>query len=147
MTILAHAPTGAERPPLPPRPQPHERDGRQPVPSDGRPHPQQATADSVSVAFLDKALARVVEQQLGPRRAGAIYQNSNGAVFEVLAVVTKPAMAQEMLTRRCARFAVVVRDVMRADAQPFVVGSPWTDSDWLVRAGHGAPAQKREQAA
>ncbi|MFD4483233.1 hypothetical protein ACFWPU_44995 [Streptomyces sp. NPDC058471] len=50
MAILAHAPTGAERPPLPPRPQPHERDGRQPVPSDGRPHPQQRTtaADAMS---------------------------------------------------------------------------------------------------
>jgi hypothetical protein len=91
-------------------------------------------------------LARVVEQQLGPRRAGAIYQNVDGA-FEVLAVVTNPAMAREMLNRRCAQFAVVVRDVLRADGQPFVVGSAWTDSDWLVRPGHGAPAQEREQAA
>lgn len=136
MTILADAPTAGAQPPLPTRPEPHERDGRQPTPSDGRPHPQQA-ADSVTEAFLNEALHRVVEQQLGPRRAGAIYKNVDGA-FEVLAVVTNPAVAREMLGRRCARFAVVVRDILRPDAQPFVIGSVWTDSDWLVRAGHAA---------
>jgi len=30
--------TAADRPPLPQRPTPHERDGRQPVPAPARPH-------------------------------------------------------------------------------------------------------------
>ncbi|MEU9646991.1 hypothetical protein [Streptomyces sp. NPDC048188] len=71
---------------------------------------------------------------IGPRTAGAIYQNSDGA-FEVLALVTDPAEAARLLRRRAARFAVIVRDVLRADGQPFAVGSVWTDSDYLVRAG------------
>lgn len=73
-------------------------------------------------------------EQIGPRLAGAIYQNSDGA-FEVLALVTDPAEAARLLKRRAARFAVIVRDVLRADGQPFAVGSVWTDSDRLVRAG------------
>ncbi|MEU6996646.1 hypothetical protein ABZ953_39095 [Streptomyces sp. NPDC046465] len=145
MSILAYAPTAGERPPLPSRPIPHERDGRQPAPSEGRPHPQQSTAAvSITAAFLTQALTRVVEQQIGPRRPGAIYENVDGA-FEVLAVVTDPAMAREMLNRRCARFAVIVRDIRRPDGQPFIVGSAWTTSDWLRRAGHNAPADEREQ--
>jgi hypothetical protein len=78
---------------------------------------------------MDETLA-----QIGPRTAGAIYQNSDGA-FEVLALVTDPAEAARLLRRRAARFAVIVRDVLRADAQPFAVGSVWTTSDHLVRAG------------
>jgi hypothetical protein len=34
------APVLGDRPPLPVRPQPHERDGRQPQTGGGRPHPQ-----------------------------------------------------------------------------------------------------------
>lgn len=146
MTILTHAvPTAGDRPPLPTRPQPHERDGRQPQPSDGRPHPQ-STADSVSVPFLDEALARSVERQIGPRRVGAIYENVDG-LYEVLAVITRPAKARQMLNRRNARFAIVVRDIRRPNGQPFIIGSAWTSSDWLRRAGHGAPAHEREQVA
>ncbi|MEV0324578.1 hypothetical protein ACIBKX_40300 [Streptomyces sp. NPDC050658] len=95
---------------------------------------------------MSEALNRVVERQIGPRRVGAIYQNAGGGAFEVLAVVTNPAMAREMLNRRCARYAVIVRDVLRPDAQPVVTGAAWSDGDRLVRAGHGAPADEREQA-
>ncbi|NKQ28039.1 hypothetical protein [Streptomyces galbus] len=74
--------------------------------------------------------------QIGPRTAGAIYQNSDGA-FEVLALVTDPAEAARLLNRRpeAARFAVIVKDVLRPNGEPFVVGSVWTSSDRLVRAG------------
>ncbi|MFD5516350.1 hypothetical protein [Streptomyces sp. NPDC127066] len=82
-------------------------------------------------AFTEE-LRRVVDQQIGPRRPGAIYQNMDGA-FEVLSLVTEPAKARDMLWHRSAQFALVVRDVLRADGQPFVIGSVWTDSDRLVR--------------
>ncbi|MCA1222194.1 hypothetical protein [Streptomyces sp. 8L] len=75
-----------------------------------------------------------VMAQIGPRQAGAIYQNTDGA-FEVLALVTDPVEAGRLLRRQAARFAVIVRDVLRADGQPFAVGSVWSDSDHLVRAG------------
>ncbi|WP_309097533.1 hypothetical protein [Streptomyces sp.] len=75
-----------------------------------------------------------MQAQIGPRQPGAIYTNSDGA-FEVLALVTDPAEAARLLKRRAARFAVIVKDVLRADGQPFAVGSVWTDSDRLVRAG------------
>lgn len=75
-----------------------------------------------------------IAAQIGPRTAGAIYQNSDGA-FEVLALVTDPAEAVRLLKRQSARFAVIVKDVLRADGQPFAVGSVWTTSDHLVRAG------------
>ncbi|MBQ0891311.1 hypothetical protein KBZ94_41510 [Streptomyces sp. RM72] len=75
-----------------------------------------------------------VRAQIGPRLAGAIYDNVDGA-FEVLALVTDPAEAARLLRRRAARFAVIVRDIRRADGEPFAVGSVWTDSDRLVRAG------------
>jgi hypothetical protein len=72
--------------------------------------------------------------QIGPRTAGAIYTNTDGA-FEVLALVTDPVEAARLLKRGAARFAVIVKDVLRPDSQPFAVGSVWTDSDRLVRAG------------
>jgi hypothetical protein len=75
-----------------------------------------------------------IAAQIGPRTAGAIYQNSDGA-FEVLALVTDPVEAVRLLKRQSARFAVIVKDVLRADGQPFAVGSVWTTSDHLVRAG------------
>lgn len=75
-----------------------------------------------------------IAAQIGPRTAGAIYTNSDGA-FEVLALVTDPAEAVRLLKRQSARFAVIVKDVLRADGQPFAVGSVWTTSDHLVRAG------------
>ncbi|MEJ1202870.1 MULTISPECIES: hypothetical protein [unclassified Streptomyces] len=75
-----------------------------------------------------------IRAQIGPRLAGAIYDNVDGA-FEVLALVTDPAEAARLLCRRAARFAVIVRDIRRPDGQPFAVGSVWTTSDRLVRAG------------
>ncbi|MFC4955587.1 hypothetical protein ACFPFX_04665 [Streptomyces mauvecolor] len=80
------------------------------------------------------ALRRVIDTQIGPRHKGAVYQNIDGA-FEVLAVVRDPAKARALLNRRCSQWALGVRDVLRADGQPFVVGSVWTDSDRLVREG------------
>lgn len=70
--------------------------------------------------------------EIGPRRPGAIYANIDGH-FEVLVLVTDPAEASQLL-RRNARWALIVRDTLRADGQPFVVGSAWTTSDYLVRA-------------
>ncbi|MFF3312959.1 hypothetical protein [Streptomyces sp. NPDC002952] len=111
----------AARPQLPMRPSPHERDGRQPTPSTGRPHPQQTIAD-----------------EIGPRHPGAIYQNVDGR-FEVLALITDPVEAQQLLRRDCARWALIVRDTLRADGQPFVVGTVWVEhSDHLVRAATSA---------
>ncbi|MEV4046695.1 hypothetical protein [Streptomyces sp. NPDC049744] len=75
-----------------------------------------------------------VRAHIGPRLAGAIYDNADGA-FEVLALVTDPAEAARLLRRSAARFAVIVRDIRRADGEPFAVGSVWTTSDRLVRAG------------
>ncbi|MET9142011.1 hypothetical protein [Streptomyces parvulus] len=103
------------RPPLPQRPQPHERDGRQGPPGDGRPHPHTARA-----------------AEIGPRGVGAIYANQDGC-FEVLALVTNPVQAARLLRRSSARWAVIVRDTLRPDGQPFVVGSVWTNEDYLIR--------------
>ncbi|MEU2564843.1 hypothetical protein ABZ626_36760 [Streptomyces longispororuber] len=120
-----------ERPPLPMRPTPHERDGRdEPAPEHARPHPQQPHAAAVDLAGHE-ALRRVVEEQIGPRERGAIYQNQDGA-FEVLSVIRDRETARVLLKRRSAQWALVVRDVLRA-SEPFAVGSVWTTSDRLVR--------------
>ncbi|MFJ3497830.1 hypothetical protein ACIPPJ_30155 [Streptomyces sp. NPDC086091] len=75
---------------------------------------------------------------IGPRLAGAIYQNVSGA-FEVLAVIRDSERASALLRRR-ARWAVIVKDVLRPGAEPFPVGSVWTSSDHLVREGRTTPA-------
>lgn len=124
------AATAADRPPLPMRPAPHERDGRQPSPGGGRPHPQQGLA-----------LAGSVDDQIGPRGTGAIYQNADGA-FEVLALIRDPERARALLNRDCAQWALIVKDVLRPGAEPFVVGSFWTDSDHLVREADAPAMQK-----
>jgi hypothetical protein len=93
-----------------------EHDGRQDTPAAGRPHPH----------------VRDIAEQIGPRAAGAIYQNVDGR-FEVLALITDPAEAAQLLRRNSARWAVIVRDTLRPDGQPFAVGSVWTDSDYLIR--------------
>ncbi|WP_121711939.1 hypothetical protein [Streptomyces sp. E5N91] len=72
--------------------------------------------------------------EIGPRLPGAIYANQDGR-FEVLALVTAPAEAARLLRRTSARWAVIVRDTLRADGQPFVVGSVWTTEDYLIRSG------------
>ncbi|MPY36720.1 hypothetical protein FNH09_37535 [Streptomyces adustus] len=70
---------------------------------------------------------------MGPRTVGAIYQTSISA-YEVLAVIRDPERASALL-RRTALWAVIVRDIMRADAEPYAVGDTWTTSDRLVREG------------
>ncbi|MFJ4276150.1 hypothetical protein ACIP29_37040 [Streptomyces coelicoflavus] len=72
-----------------------------------------------------------VQEEIGPRLPGAIYTNGDGR-FEVLALITNAAQAAQLL-RRAARWALIVRDTLRADGEPFAVGSVWTTSDYLVR--------------
>ncbi|MCX4598339.1 hypothetical protein OG819_55370 [Streptomyces sp. NBC_01549] len=100
------------------------------------PHQPTAPAPAGDLKNLE-GLRRVVEDQIGPRAKGTIYQNIDGA-FEVLAVIRDPQQARELLKRRCAQWAVIVRDVLRADGEPFPVGSVWTDSDHLVLREAGA---------
>ncbi|MFB7598384.1 hypothetical protein [Streptomyces sp. NPDC056160] len=77
-------------------------------------------------------LPRSIVEEIGPRQPGAIYQNVDGR-FEVLALVTDPARAAQLLRRDSARWAVIVRDTLRPDGQPYAVGSVWTNSDYLLR--------------
>lgn len=82
--------------------------------------------------MIAEALRRVVDDQIGPRAQGAIYQNVDGA-FEVLAVIRNPERARALLGRRSAQWALIVKDVLRPGAEPFTIGSVWTTSDHLVR--------------
>ncbi|MFI1568351.1 hypothetical protein ACH4ZX_35935 [Streptomyces sp. NPDC020490] len=82
----------------------------------------------------NRALPRTVDEEIGPRQPGAIYQNASGA-FEVIALVRDPEKARELLKRGCAQWALIVKDVLRPGAEPFVIGSVWTTSDYLVREG------------
>ncbi|MFE2838481.1 hypothetical protein ACFXI6_47225 [Streptomyces mirabilis] len=129
MTALITPAENASRPPLPRRPIPHERTPDRPTPSGGRPHPR--TAHTTGDPVILEGLRRVVDDQIGPRRAGAIYQNTDGA-FEVIAVIRDPERARGLLKRRCAQWALIVRDVLRADGEPFAIGSVWTTLDHLV---------------
>ncbi|MFF8939216.1 hypothetical protein ACF08O_31765 [Streptomyces paradoxus] len=116
------------RPPLPIRPTPHERDGRQGGSDAGRPHPQQVTSGPARV-----------EREIGPREPGAIYKNVDGA-FEVLEVTRDPERARTLLGRGSAQWALIVKDVLRQGAEPFVVGSIWTTSDHVIRPASRAEA-------
>lgn len=82
-------------------------------------------------------LPRTAVDEIGPRRPGAIYQNVSGR-FEVLALITDPSEAAQLLRRNSARWAVIVRDTLRPDGQPHAVGSVWTTSDYLLREGRPA---------
>ncbi|MGW2770151.1 hypothetical protein [Streptomyces sp. NPDC001275] len=73
------------------------------------------------------------DEEIGPRQPGAISQNVDGR-FEVLALVTNPHEAAKLLRRDSARWAVIVRDTLRPDGQPFAVGSVWTTFDYLIRS-------------
>lgn len=143
-SIMSSPAVLAERPPLPVRPAPHERDGRQPSPAHGRPHPQQHTMAGDPVIL--EALRRVIDQQIGPRGAGAIYTTADGA-FEVLAVIRDPEQARALLKRRCAQWALIVKDVLRPGAEPVAIGSVWTDSDVLVREADSVRAARKEAVA
>ncbi|WP_331730773.1 hypothetical protein OG933_45120 (plasmid) [Streptomyces sp. NBC_00016] len=85
-------------------------------------------------------LPRTAADEIGPRRPGAIYQNADGR-FEVLALITDSREAAQLLRRDSARWAVIVRDTLRPDGQPFAVGSVWTTSDYLLREGRPAYTQ------
>ncbi|MFF7190258.1 hypothetical protein ACFZAR_34655 [Streptomyces sp. NPDC008222] len=78
MPSMTSAVATTQRPPLPLRPTPHERDGRQPMPADGRSHPQRS-ADTDIAPMTSQALRRVIDDQTGPRQPGASYQNADGA--------------------------------------------------------------------
>jgi len=84
----------------------------------------------------DELLRRVIDTQIGPRTEGVIYQNTDGA-FEVLDVVRDPQRARELLGRRSAQWALIVRDLLRHDGEPFAIGSVWTTADQLVDAADG----------
>ncbi|WP_238427337.1 hypothetical protein [Streptomyces adustus] len=118
MPSMTATPTLTSRPPLPKRPLPHEKTPDRPGTSGARPHPQRDAR---------------VDAEIGPRTVGAIYQTSISA-YEVLAVIRDPERASALL-RRTALWAVIVRDIMRADAEPYAVGDTWTTSDRLVREG------------
>ena len=93
-----------------------------------------AAAPAAQATFLspgDELLRRVIDTQIGPRIEGATYQNVDG-IFLVLDVVRDPERARELLGRRSAQWALVVRDVLRHDGQPFAIGSVWTTADQLV---------------
>ncbi|MGW1534466.1 hypothetical protein [Streptomyces aureus] len=117
MPSMTAVPTLATRPPLTKRPVPHERTPDRPTPTNPRPHPRSACVDG----------------EVGPRAVGAIYQTSISA-YEVLAVVRDSERASALL-RRTALWAVIVRDIMRPDSEPYAVGDIWTTSDHLVREG------------
>ncbi|MET9187706.1 hypothetical protein ABZY01_32670 [Streptomyces anthocyanicus] len=80
-----------------------------------------------------------VQDEIGPRLPGAIYANVDGR-FEVLALITNPTDAAQLLRRTAARWALIVRDTLRPDGVPFAVGSVWTTSDYLVRPARTAYA-------
>ncbi|MDO0929732.1 hypothetical protein QQY24_31910 [Streptomyces sp. TG1A-8] len=90
-----------------------------------------------SIAF--RPIRPSVQDEIGPRRPGAIYQNSDGR-FEVLALITDPVDAAVLLRRDGARWAVIVRDTLRPDGQPFAVGTVWTTSDYLIRPARDTAA-------
>lgn len=94
------------------------------------------TARAPHLSPGDELLRRVIDTQIGPRTEGVIYQNTDGA-FEVLDVVRDPQRARELLGRRSAQWALIVRDVLRHDGEPFAVGSVWTTADQLVQAADG----------
>ncbi|WP_415939976.1 hypothetical protein [Streptomyces sp. 039-1] len=98
-----------------------------PAPADRTAEAESTPPVLVRGSLLDP---RTVEG-IGPRFPGAVYQNSDGR-FEVLTLITDPDKVMAHLHRRQG-FALIVRDTLRPDGQPFVVGSVWTESDWLIR--------------
>ncbi|MFF9025679.1 hypothetical protein [Streptomyces eurythermus] len=83
-------------------------------------------------SIASRQIGPSVQDEIGPRQPGAIYQSRDGR-FEVLVLVTDPVDAAQLLRQAAARWAVIVRDTLRPDAQPFAVGTVWTDSDYLIR--------------
>ncbi|MFJ2745378.1 hypothetical protein ACIO3O_37610 [Streptomyces sp. NPDC087440] len=87
---------------------------------------------NVSAAFPLRSVQSTTAEEIGPRRPGAIYQTSQGQ-FEVLVLITDPGEAAQLLRRDAARWALIVRDVLRPDGQPYAIGDVWTTSDYLIR--------------
>lgn len=83
-------------------------------------------------------LRNTIAAQIGPRRPGALYQDCAGARYQVLALVTRPHEAAQLLGRDDARWALIVRDIRHPDSQPTPIGSAWTDADHLLREGSTA---------
>ncbi|MEU3520659.1 hypothetical protein ABZ770_36305 [Streptomyces sp. NPDC006654] len=122
MHSMTATPTLDSRPPLPKRPIPHEKTSDRPNPAGPSPHPQRDAR---------------VDDEIGPRTVGAIYQTSISA-YEVLAVIRDPKRASGLL-KRTALWALIVRDIYRVDGEPYAVGDTWTTSDHLVLVREGQP--------
>ncbi|MGR3935224.1 hypothetical protein [Streptomyces sp. BRA346] len=90
-----------------------------------------------SIAALS---VRSVRDEIGPRRPGAIYATEGGR-YEVLALVTDPKKAAGLLGRAAARWAVIVRDTLHPQGEPYAIGTAWTITDYLIRPGKPAFAQ------
>jgi hypothetical protein len=115
------------RPGVPARPGAARHDRRDVSPGGDR------VMAAIGRSQADEALARVVADEIGPRRPGVVYDNTDG-IFQVLEVVTDRSEARRILRRRAAQFAVIIRDVIREGAEPFAVGTVWTPSDRVLKA-------------
>ncbi|MEU9014272.1 hypothetical protein AB0D12_31785 [Streptomyces sp. NPDC048479] len=79
----------------------------------------------------NEALRQVVAGQVGPRRPGVVYDNTDG-IFEVLAVTTDVAEARRVLKRRAAQFAITVHELVSDTVD--TIGTVWTGSDRVLKA-------------
>jgi hypothetical protein len=93
----------------------------------------------MTLPLVSLAACSTVAEQIGPRQPGAIYANVDGR-FEVLALITRPSEAARLLRCNSAEFAIIVRDTLRPDGQPYVIGDVWTTSDYLVRPARSTAA-------
>lgn len=84
-----------------------------------------------------------VRDEIGPRRPGAIYANVDGrdGRFEVLALITDPTKAAALLGRTAARWALIVRNTLHPQGEPYAISTGWTTSDYLIRPGKAAFAR------
>lgn len=78
----------------------------------------------------DAALSRVIADQIGPRRPGVVYDNSDG-IYAVLAI-HDAADARRILKRRAAQFAITVHDLVTDSVS--TIGTVWTGSDRVLKA-------------
>jgi len=97
-----------------------------------------AVAMTTQTTVAAAQLRGTTAAQIGPRRVGALYQDRTGARYEVLALVTRPREAAQLLGRDDARWALVVRDIRHPESQPTAIGTAWTDDDHLLREGSTA---------
>jgi hypothetical protein len=91
----------------------------------------QTAPDPTHVGQQDEALRRVIEQQIGPREPGIVYDNADG-LFAVLAVTRDASEARRILKRRAAQFAVWVEDLITGDRYPTC--AVWTGSDRVLKS-------------